>query len=87
MKAEDIIELSQAIGEFKPLVSKVVEDLKMFEDEWNQFTGFIVNEQVKARTKLFAGFVKEGFSREEAMTLTLASVKDMKETLSKLSKK
>jgi hypothetical protein len=86
MEIGDMVEVAQEIAVFKPVVSKVLEGLKEYKDEYRQITNFLLTETVSARSKLFKGFIAEGFSREEAMTLTVATVQEMASALKSVKK-
>jgi len=79
MQIADMIQLAQEIGEFKPVVQKVFDGLKLYKDEWEDITTFFAENTVKFRSKIFKGFLEEGFTREEAMTLTIATIKDIQQ--------
>lgn len=87
MEVGEMIEIAQEISVFKPVVSKVLEGLRDYKDEYRQIADFVLTETVSARSKLFKGFVAEGFSREEAMTLTVATVQEMTAALKSVQKK
>lgn len=87
MELGDMVEVAQEIAVFKPVVSKVLEGLKEYKDEYRQISDFVLTETVSARSKLFKGFVAEGFSREEAMTLTVATVQEMVKAVNSIKKK
>lgn len=87
MEIQEMMALVQEVGVFKPVVSKAIEGLKLYEEEFKQIQDFIINETVDSRSRIFKGFVDNGFSREEAMTLTLASVKEFKEAVNNVKRK
>ena len=87
MDIQEVVALAQEVGAFKPVVSKVIEGLKLYEEEFKQIQTFIVNETVDSRSRIFDGFIANGFSREEAMILTLASVKEFKEAVNNVKRK
>lgn len=76
MTNDQVMEVLTQLKELKPLVTVVIDGLKEYKDEWEQLKAFLQQEMVQSRTTIFNGFIAEGFSREEAMTLTLATVKD-----------
>ena len=76
MNNGQILEVLTQLKDLKPLVNVAVDGLKEYKDEWEQLKAFLQQEMVQSRTAIFNGFIGEGFSREEAMTLTLAAVKD-----------
>lgn len=83
MQIADMIQLAQEIGEFKPVVQKVFDGLKLYKDEWEDVTAFFSEHTVKFRSNIFKGFLEEGFTREEALTLTIATVKDIQQAFNK----
>lgn len=87
MEVQEMMALVQEVGVFKPVVSKAIEGLKLYEDEFKQIQDFIINETVETRSRVFNGFVANGFNREEAMTLTLASIKEFKEATNNVKRK
>lgn len=83
MKIEEILALTQEVAEFKPIIAGFIEGLKVYEDEWRALSDFIVNETVQTRSRIFTGFVDKGLTREEALALTVAAVKDFQNVASK----
>lgn len=79
MQIVDMIKLAQEVGEFKPVVRKVLDELKLYKDEWEDITMFLTENTVKFRSNIFKGFLEEGFTRKEALTLTIATVKDIQQ--------
>lgn len=86
MEINEMIALVKEIGAFKPLVREVIDGLKEYEDEYRELSNFIIDETVNSRSKLFSDFVNKGFSREEAMTLTLASIQELTAALKAVKK-
>jgi hypothetical protein len=86
MEVGEMVTIAQEIGAFKPVVNKVLEGLKDYKNEYRQIADFLLAEAVSARSKLFKGFVAEGFSREEAMTLTVATVQEMVKAVNSVKK-
>ena len=87
MEVGEMVTIAQEIGAFKPVVNKVLEGLKDYKNEYRQISDFVLTETVAARSKLFKGFVAEGFTREEAMTLTVATVQEMVKAVNSIQKK
>lgn len=83
----DILEIVQEISAFKPIIKNAINGLKEYKEEYEEVTDFIRQEIIKSRIETFKGFVENGFSREEAMVLTLASIKDFNNELKNLNNK
>lgn len=89
MKSEELaayLEVVQELGAFKPVVKNAIEQIKLYSEEFNQLQDFLINKGVEGKTKMFKGFVDNGFSREEAMILTLDSVEKYKQAFSNVKK-
>lgn len=86
MEVSEMIQIAQEVAVFKPVVAKVLEGVKEYKEEYRQIADFILTETVSARSKLFKGFLAEGFSREEAMTLTIATVQEMAKAVNSVKK-
>lgn len=87
MQPNDILELLLEIPKFKPLLQEVFKGLKEYEDEYEQVQDFLVNSTVNVRSKLMKGFLKQGFSEEAALALTIASVVDYQKVIERISAK
>lgn len=86
MSNEELVEILLEIETLKPLVRQVMEGLKSYESEYQEILDFLVKSNVSIRTSLFEGFIERGFTREEAMTLTLNSVQQIKNSVETVSK-
>lgn len=72
--SNNIQEIVGMIIEGKPIVQAVIECLKNYEEEFETFKNFYITNAVDVRTRLFKGFVEEGFTQEQALLLTMDSV-------------
>jgi len=74
---QGIIELINVAEEFKPIVRKVLDVVNVYKPELEELGNLFTAAIVSQKTNTFHGFVSNGFSREEAMQLTITTFRDM----------
>ena len=71
MDTEDIKELLEIIGEFKPAASEIVGVIQQYGPEVKQLLNGIIDGACELTCRTFANYMSSGFSREEAFLLLI----------------
>ncbi len=69
----DILDVLDQAEQFRPLVKKMLKVFKSYGPEISKVIDDLIDYSVKRNTKTFNMYLKEGFTREEAMLFLLNS--------------
>ncbi len=78
---EEIMQYIELIQEFKPVVDKVLENLKEYESAYKQISDFAINQTVESRSKIYLGLIANGIPPEHALAITVSVVSDFKDAV------
>lgn len=70
MDLNEIIAYIDVIPEFKPVVRKVLDGLKAYEEEYSEITDFVIDRTVANKIKMYKAFQAAGISDDHALALT-----------------
>lgn len=68
---EEIIAYIEVVPEFKPVVRKLIDALKAYEDEYNEISAFVIDRTVANKIKMYKSFQDAGISDEHSLALTV----------------
>jgi len=71
MKPEEIISLLSQAEEFKPVVKKLIDTCESYKEQVSDFVDMVMYGIAQKKIDIFNYFIENGFSREEALQLTL----------------
>lgn len=76
-----LVEALQDVSVVKQVIQELIEQSKALEEEYEMIKGFIIKETVNNRAEMFERFRSKGFSRKEALQLTLGVEASLKKGL------
>jgi hypothetical protein len=68
---EEIIAYIEVVPEFKPVVRKLIDALKAYEDEYNEISDFVIDRTVANKIRMYKAFQDAGISDDHALALTV----------------
>ena len=71
MDLNEIIAYIDVVPEFKPVVRKVIDSLKAYEEEYNEITDFVIDRTVANKVKMYKAFQAAGIKDDHALALTI----------------
>lgn len=72
-----IIELIDSAEDFKPIVKRVLEVIKLYGPELKEATDMAIDGLSNAKMRMFKNIHNNGFTREEALYLTINVFNDL----------
>lgn len=86
MDINEIIEYIDLIPEFKPVVRKVIDGLKAYEEEYNEITDFVIDRTVANKIKMYKAFQAAGISDDHSLALVVNTYQEFKKVSENLGK-
>lgn len=83
---EEVMQYIELIPEFKPVVRKVLDGLKAYEDEYNEITDFVIDRTVANKVKMYKAFQAAGISDDHSLTLTVNTYQQFEKTAKEFGK-
>lgn len=77
---EEIIQYIEAIPEFKPVVRKIIDALKAYEEEYNEVTEFVIDRTVANKIKMYKAFQAAGISDDHSLALVINAHQQFEKT-------
>ena len=78
MDLNEIIEYIDVIPEFKPVVRKVIDGLKAYEEEYSEITDFVIDRTVANKIKMYKAFQAAGISDDHSLALVVGTYQEFK---------
>jgi len=78
---QGIIELMDDAENFRPVVKKGIDILKSYGPEARELFNMLIDGIVDSKVRMVRGFEYAGFSRGDAITLTLNITKDIQQSV------
>ena len=76
---QEVLGLVSVVGEFQPAAREAIDGLKKYKHGWREVRGFVISDMINSRAEVFQGLVEKGFTREEALVLTIDAVAGLKQ--------
>lgn len=76
---KEILEYIDLIPEFKPVVSKALEGLALYEEDFNKVQEWLIKKSVKSKAGIYKGLIEEGVPPEHAVALTISATNDFRD--------
>lgn len=86
MDLNEIIEYIDVIPEFKPVVRKVLDGLKAYEEEYSEITDFVIDRTVANKVKMYKAFQAAGISDDHSLVLTVNTYQQFEKTAKEFGK-
>lgn len=86
MDLNEIIEYIDVIPEFKPVVRKVIDGLKAYEEEYSEITDFVIDRTVANKIKMYKAFQAAGISDDHSLVLTVNTYQQFEKTAKEFGK-
>lgn len=86
MDLNEIIEYIDVIPEFKPVVRKVLDGLKAYEEEYSEITDFVIDRTVANKIKMYKAFQAAGISDDHSLVLTVNTYQQFEKTAKEFGK-
>lgn len=86
MDINEIIEYIDMIPEFKPVVRKVLDGLKAYEEEYSEITDFVIDRTVANKIKMYKAFQAAGISDDHSLALVVNAYQEFKKVSENLGK-
>lgn len=67
---DEIMQYIELIPEFKPVVRKVLDGLKAYEEEYSEITDFVIDRTIANKVKMYKAFQAAGIKDDHAIALT-----------------
>jgi hypothetical protein len=83
---EEIIQYIEIVPEFKPVVRKLIDALKAYEDEYNEISNFVIDRTVANKIKMYKAFQDAGISDDHALALTVNVYQQFEKTVKEFGK-
>ena len=83
---EEIIAYIEIVPEFKPVVRKLVDALKAYEDEYNEISDFVIDRTITNKIKMYKAFQDAGISDDHALALTVNVYQQFEKTAKEFGK-
>lgn len=83
---EEIIAYIEVVPEFKPVVRKLIDALKAYEDEYNEISDFVIDRNVANKIKMYKAFQTAGISDDHALALTVNVYQQFEKTAKEFGK-
>lgn len=78
MDLNEIIAYIDVIPEFKPVVRKVIDGLKAYEEEYSEITDFVIDRTVANKIKMYKAFQTAGISDDHSLALVVGTYQEFK---------
>lgn len=78
MDLNEIIAYIDVIPEFKPVVRKVLDGLKAYEEEYSEITDFVIDRTVANKIKMYKAFQAAGISDDHSLALVVGTYQEFK---------
>lgn len=82
----EIMQYIELIPEFKPVVRKVLDGLKAYEEEYNEITDFVIDRTVANKIKMYKAFQAAGISDDHSLALTVNTYQQFEKTAKEFGK-
>lgn len=82
----EIIEYIDLIPEFKPVVRKVLDGLKAYEEEVDEVTNYVIDRTVANKIKMYKAFQAAGIKDDHALVLTVNSYQQFEKSAKEFGK-
>lgn len=82
----EIMQYIELIPEFKPVVRKVLDGLKAYEEEYNEITDFVIDRTVANKVKMYKAFQAAGISDDHSLALTVNTYQQFEKTAKEFGK-
>lgn len=86
MDLNEIIAYIDVIPEFKPVVRKVLDGLKAYEEEYSEITDFVIDRTVANKVKMYKAFQAAGISDDHSLVLTVNTYQQFEKTAKEFGK-
>ena len=83
---EEIIAYIEVVPEFKPVVRKLIDALKAYEDEYNEISDFVIDRTVANKIKMYKAFQDAEISDDHALVLTVNVYQQFEKTAKEFGK-
>lgn len=83
---EEVMQYIELIPEFKPVVRKVLDGLKAYEEECNEITDFVIDRTVANKVKMYKAFQAVGISDDHSLALTVNTYQQFEKTAKEFGK-
>lgn len=83
---DEIMQYIELIPEFKPVVRKVLDGLKAYEEEYNEITDFVIDRTVANKVKMYKAFQAAGISDDHSLVLTVNTYQQFEKTAKEFGK-
>lgn len=83
---DEIMQYIELIPEFKPVVRKVLDGLKAYEEEYNEITDFVIDRTIANKVKIYKAFQAAGISDDHSLVLTVNTYQQFEKTAKEFGK-
>ena len=83
---DEVMQYIELIPEFKPVVRKVLDGLKVYEEECNEITDFVIDRTVANKVKIYKAFQTAGISDDHSLVLTVNTYQQFEKTAKEFGK-
>lgn len=83
---DEIMQYIELIPEFKPVVRKMLDGLKAYEEEYNEITDFVIDRTVANKIKMYKAFQAAGISDDHSLALTVNTYQQFEKTAKEFGK-
>jgi hypothetical protein len=67
---QEIMQYIKLIPEFKPVARKVIDGLKVYEEEYDEIVSFVIDCTIANKVKMYKAFQAAGIKDDHALALT-----------------
>lgn len=82
----EIIQYIDLIPEFKPVVRKVLDGLKAYEEEYSEISDFVIERTVANKVKMYKAFQDAGISDDHSLVLTVNTYQQFEKSAKEFGK-